>query len=44
MRSNTFIFLRAKETELLDISTLKEETAYYAGKDGHRSLRRQGSY
>ena len=39
----TLSFLRAKETKLLDMGTLKEETAHYAGRGGG-SFRGRGSY
>ena len=40
----TLSFLWVKETELLDIGTLKEERAHYASRGGRGSFRRWGSY
>lgn len=40
----TLSFLRAKETKLLDMGTLKAETAHYAGRGGRGSFRGRGSY
>ncbi len=37
----TLSFLRAKETELLDMGSLKEETAHYAYRSGRGSFRRR---
>lgn len=40
----TLSFLRAKETELLDMGTLKEETAHYASRGGRGPFQGRGSY
>lgn len=40
----TLSFLRVKETELLNMGILKEETAHYASRSGRGSFRERGSY